>query len=128
MHSRPGRRGNYADPLWIERQCFFSLLGKQSFCFQPFLQLFIGHIQGAEAVRLHILCIDLILPASLINADSAPHQNLHTIFRHKTQPSGMLCKHYCLYYRPVILQGEIEMPGFIVIGKIRDFTHYKNLG
>ena len=53
--------------------------------FQLFFELFICQIKGTDSVRLHILHIDLILPACLVHGKISADQVIHPVFRPELQ-------------------------------------------
>ena len=117
-YRRAGWRGNHPDFPWIWRQRLFPPLVKQPFLRQPLLQLLVRHLKGAHAVRLHFFNINLKRAVLFIQGNPRPDNDLHPVFRTERQLGGIRPEHHRPDQRPLVLEGKIQVSGFVVIGEI----------
>ena len=87
---------------------------EQALGLQTALELFIGHLQRADARGLDIGGVDLVGAVPLIEGHKAPHQNHHAIFRLKLKPHGIAPEHDAPYSGGIVLQREVDMTGAVM--------------
>src|SRR5208282_5297416 len=100
---------------------------EQALFLEPLFQLLESQLKSAQADRLHVADVDLILAARFVNAERSAHGDVQTVLGPEFQPAKLIAKTNAANLRARVLQSEIEMArlrGVIV----RDFALHPNVG
>ena len=110
--------GNKADTLREPGQRLFVFRCKQSFFVQFCLQLFKGQLCRADAVRKHVVDINLKRAVPLVEGHTAAHHHLHTLFGLETQPPRIGAEHHSPDAGGFVPQGKVAVPAPGVLHKV----------
>ena len=90
-------------------------------------QLLKGNGQSPYPVRLHVQAVDLADAVPFKELDVPEQDHVHAVLGQEPQAAGVPLEHNGLDGGRLVLDGEIKMPGFHVVGEIGDFPPDKDV-
>ena len=114
--------GNDPDAFGVSRQRLFVLWSKQALLFQLCFQLLKGQLCGADAIRKHIVDIDLKCTIPLIKGGTAADDDFHSLFRAESKAACISAEHYRFDAADIIPQRKIAVPAARILYKICDLA------
>src|SRR5262249_43279011 len=102
-------RGDDADLARQGRKRSFATDVEEAVLLQLLFQLFECELERAKSLWLHVLAVDLILAARLVDGDLPACDDVGTVHGFELQISQRRAEHEALQLRSVVLQREIEM-------------------
>ena len=91
---------------------------KQALLLQFRLELFQRQLCGTNAIREHIVHVQLKYAVALIKGSAAAHDYTHSLFRAEGKTAGICAEHYSLHAAGFIPQGKIAVPAARILYKI----------
>ena len=122
LQRRPGFAGDDTDTFGVCRQRLFVCRVKQTFLFQPGLQLLQRKLCRAQTIRKHLVYIDLKRTVPLVEGSAAAYHDPHPLLRAKCQTAGIGAEHHRLYAAGIVPQRKVAVPAAGVLHKICDLT------
>ena len=119
--------GNDPDAFGVSRQRLFVLWSKQALLFQLCFQLLKGQLCRADAIRKHIVDIDLKCTIPLIKGGTAADDDFHSLFRAEAKPPRVRAEHNRFHTAGLIPEGKIAVSAPGILHKISDLTSQRQI-
>ena len=110
--------GNNTDAFRKFRQRLFVLRCKQALLLQFRLELFQRQLCGTNAIREHIVHVQLKCAVALIKGSAAAHDYTHSLFRAESKAACISAEHYRFDAADIIPQRKIAVPAARILYKI----------
>jgi len=121
------RRSNQSHALRQHGKRFFPPGIKQALSVEALFQLLEGELQSAQADRLHVFDIKLVLTARFVDADGAAHGHMQAVFGTKFQARQLRAKTDATHLRVIVLEREVEVAGLRCV-RVGDLALDENVG
>src|SRR5208282_2007509 len=118
---RAGGRGDQPDAPRQQGQRLFARGIEQALGLEPLLQLLEGELEGAEANRLDLRDVHLILATKLVDAYGAAHGNFEAVLGAKFDSAQLVAKAGAADLGLLVLQREVDVAGLRRVG-VGDFS------
>ena len=109
------------------RQRLFMFRGKQALLLQLCFELLQCKLCGTNAIRKHIVHIQLKGTVTLIKGRTAACHNAHPLFRAEGKTACICTEHYSLHTAGFIPQGKIAVAAACVLYKVCDLAAQGNV-
>ena len=118
----PRLAGDEANALRKPGQRLFAFGGKQALPVEFCFQLLKGELRRADAVREHVVDIDLERTVSLVQGGAAADDDLHPLFGAETEPPRVRPEHHRFDAARLVPQRKITVAAAGVLNKVRDLA------
>ena len=127
LQCRAGLAGDDADAFGIRGQRLFVLCRKKSLLLELDFQLLKSKLRRTNAVREHLVDIDLERSVPLIKSSTTSHDYLHALFRAEAQPPRIRAEHHRFDTGAGVPEREITVAAAGVLYEVCDLAPQRQI-